>query len=147
MGCCPLVGTILVDGKIHHMSLIRDPNPRLLSFGALAAEREIENLKAYFVESEAFKNLRDGKKSVALGNRGSGKSAIFKMIAEHARPREIIQFCTLAQEKAVEQNRRLPLNYKTISEAEHSSRLDLEVSFRSSGSGGRQGARPRARRA
>jgi hypothetical protein len=61
-------------------------DPRSLKFGALAAERDvIEGLKYYFLESEAFKALRDGKKSVALGNRGSGKSAVFKMIAEHER--------------------------------------------------------------
>lgn len=61
-------------------------DPARLNFGALAAERDIsEGLKTYFVESEAFKNLRDGRRSVALGNRGAGKSAIFKMIAEHER--------------------------------------------------------------
>lgn len=62
--------------------------PRQLNFGALAAERDVaEGLKTYFVESEAFKNLRDGRRTVALGNRGAGKSAIFKMIAEWERQR------------------------------------------------------------
>jgi energy-coupling factor transporter ATP-binding protein EcfA2 len=55
-----------------------------LSFGAAAAEREVaQGLREYFVESESFKRLRDGKKTVVLGNRGAGKSAIFKMIAEY----------------------------------------------------------------
>lgn len=66
-------------------------DPKSLKFGALAAERDIaEGLKHYFLESEAFKALRDGKKTVALGNRGSGKSAIFKMIAEYERSRSSV---------------------------------------------------------
>lgn len=59
-----------------------------LTFGALAAEREdVTALESYFVESESFRRLRDGQKTVALGNRGSGKSAIFRMIANHERRR------------------------------------------------------------
>lgn len=61
-------------------------DPRKLNFGALAAERDItEGLKDYFVESESFKHFAEGKKFIALGNRGSGKSAIFKMLAERAK--------------------------------------------------------------
>jgi hypothetical protein len=60
-------------------------DPRNLNFGALAAERDVEGLKGYFFQSEAFRRLRDGSKSVAMGNRGSGKTAIFKMIAEFDR--------------------------------------------------------------
>lgn len=56
---------------------------RRLSFGAPAAERDIhQGLKEYFFESESYRRLRDGSKIVILGNRGSGKSAIFKMLAE-----------------------------------------------------------------
>ncbi len=62
-----------------------------LNFGALAAEYDInEGLQNYFVESESFRRLRDGKKTIALGNRGSGKSAIFKMIAEYEKTRKSI---------------------------------------------------------
>jgi hypothetical protein len=54
-----------------------------ISFGALAAERDIQaGLAEYFVESESFERLLKGQKIVALGNRGAGKTAIFKMIAE-----------------------------------------------------------------
>lgn len=56
-------------------------DPRRLSFGALAAEHDTEALSSYFIESEAFSQFLNGKKFVALGNRGSGKSAIFKMLA------------------------------------------------------------------
>jgi hypothetical protein len=63
-------------------------DPRAVNFGALAAERDVsEGLAQYFVQSESFRRLRDGKKSVALGNRGAGKTAIFKMIAEYERTR------------------------------------------------------------
>lgn len=56
---------------------------RKLNFGAPAAERDIhQGLKGYFFESESYRRLQEGSKSVILGNRGSGKSAIFKMLAE-----------------------------------------------------------------
>lgn len=53
-----------------------------LTFGAPAAERD-QNLVEYFVERESFVRLRDGQKTIALGNRGAGKTAIFRMLAEH----------------------------------------------------------------
>lgn len=57
-----------------------------LTFGAPAAERDIaQGLIDYFVESEAYANVCSGKKTVVLGNRGSGKSAIFKVFAERER--------------------------------------------------------------
>jgi hypothetical protein len=62
-----------------------------LAFGAPAAERDIsQGLKEYFIESESYRNFRDGKKTIAIGNRGSGKSALFKMLAEHSRQKGYI---------------------------------------------------------
>jgi len=62
-----------------------------VNFGKLAAEREIDNgLKQYFIETGAFVRLRDGEKSILLGNRGSGKSAIIKMLSEHFRKRNCL---------------------------------------------------------
>jgi hypothetical protein len=70
----------------HTTILTPSNNPNDLAFGALSAERDFnEGLRAYFVESESYKRLRDGKTAVALGNRGSGKTAIFKMIGNHHR--------------------------------------------------------------
>ena len=57
-----------------------------LNFGAPAAERDInEGLDDYFVESDAFRRVAAGRKTVVLGNRGTGKSAIFKVIAARDR--------------------------------------------------------------
>ncbi len=53
----------------------------LLSFGAPAAERDTP-LASYFVESEAYQAVQAGRKYIVLGNRGSGKSAIFRVLAE-----------------------------------------------------------------
>ncbi|MEW5744649.1 MAG: hypothetical protein AB1805_04310 [Nitrospirota bacterium] len=54
-----------------------------LSFGAPAAERDIEKgLIEYFVESDAYRRIFNREKFILLGNRGSGKSAIFKILAE-----------------------------------------------------------------
>jgi len=62
-----------------------------LNFGAPAAERDIATgLKDYFVESEAFKRVASGNKTIILGNRGSGKSAIFKILAEKERAKKSI---------------------------------------------------------
>ena len=57
-----------------------------MNFGAPAAERDIAlGLTDYFVESEAYKRLSSRSKTIVLGNRGSGKSAIFKILAERAK--------------------------------------------------------------
>lgn len=54
-----------------------------LNFGAPAAERDLDQgLKQYFYESESYKRILQEGKSVVLGNRGSGKSAIFKILVE-----------------------------------------------------------------
>lgn len=59
-------------------------NIQQVNFGKLAAESEIDKgLKEYFIETGAFIRLRDRTKSIILGNRGSGKSAIIKMLAEY----------------------------------------------------------------
>lgn len=55
-----------------------------MRFGALAAEREAD-LDRYFVRSQSFRRLRDGQKTVALGNRGVGKTAIVRMLSSHAK--------------------------------------------------------------
>jgi len=54
-----------------------------VSFGKLAAEREIdEGLKQYFLETGTFVRLKDASRSILLGNRGTGKSAIVKMLVD-----------------------------------------------------------------
>ena len=59
---------------------------RELDFGAPAAERDIgRGLEKYFVESAAFDRVRTGTKTIILGNRGSGKSAILKVLASRER--------------------------------------------------------------
>jgi hypothetical protein len=59
---------------------------RGLDFGAPAAERDMgRGLEKYFVESAAFGRVRSGAKTIILGNRGSGKSAIFKVLASRER--------------------------------------------------------------
>ncbi|MCI5147183.1 MAG: hypothetical protein D3923_17065, partial [Candidatus Electrothrix sp. AR3] len=55
-----------------------------LNFGPPAAERD-DNLTKYFVQSESFNRLYNLEKHIALGNRGSGKTAIFEMIAQKAK--------------------------------------------------------------
>lgn len=71
---------------------------RNLNFGAPAAERDInQGLKEYFYESESFRRLRDSQKNIVLGNRGTGKSAIFKMLAENFKQKDF-QIIELAPE-------------------------------------------------
>ena len=52
-----------------------------LTFGVPAAERD-DDLIACFVTSETYNRLSEGKKTIILGNRGTGKSALFKKIAD-----------------------------------------------------------------
>ena len=57
-----------------------------LSFGAPAAERDInQGLLQYFVESDLFNQLVTRKRTLILGNRGAGKSALFKVFADRER--------------------------------------------------------------
>lgn len=42
-------------------------------------------LADYFLESEAYKRLANRSKTIVLGNRGTGKSAIFKILADRAK--------------------------------------------------------------
>ncbi len=57
-----------------------------LDFGAPAAERDMgRGLEKYFIESAAFERVQSGAKTIILGNRGSGKSAIFKVLASRQR--------------------------------------------------------------
>jgi energy-coupling factor transporter ATP-binding protein EcfA2 len=58
-----------------------DINLNELELGAPAAERDYA-LKDYFYESPSFLNLKADRKTVLLGNRGSGKSAIFKILGD-----------------------------------------------------------------
>ena len=59
---------------------------RKINFGAPAAERDInQGLVDYFLVSGTYNRVRSGKKTVILGNRGIGKSAILKMLAVELR--------------------------------------------------------------
>ncbi|MDA3886998.1 MAG: hypothetical protein PF638_15535 [Candidatus Delongbacteria bacterium] len=59
-------------------------NIKAVKFGAPAAERDInQGLKKYFIETGAFDRLKSNKKSIILGNRGTGKSALMKMLADY----------------------------------------------------------------
>lgn len=58
----------------------------VLDFGTPSAERDISRgLEKYFVESPAYQRVRSGAKTILMGNRGSGKSAIFKVLARRER--------------------------------------------------------------
>lgn len=70
-----------------------------LDLGAPAAERDIlKGLEHYFVESEAFKRVADRSKTIILGNRGAGKSAIFQMLAARERRQKSTHVVELAPE-------------------------------------------------
>ena len=58
----------------------------VLDFGTPSAERDISRgLEKYFVESSAYHRVRSGAKTILMGNRGAGKSAIFKVLAKRER--------------------------------------------------------------
>lgn len=58
----------------------------VLDFGTPSAERDISRgPEKYFVESAAYQRVRSGAKTILMGNRGAGKSAIFRMLAKRER--------------------------------------------------------------
>jgi hypothetical protein len=60
-----------------------------LTFGSPAAERDADLIDC-FVNSETYQNLKLAKKTIILGNRGSGKSALFRKLAEEKSKENII---------------------------------------------------------
>lgn len=57
-----------------------------LKLGSDSAEKDIEvGLLRYFLKSKSYEKLSAGQKTIVVGNRGVGKSAIFKYIATNER--------------------------------------------------------------
>jgi hypothetical protein len=54
---------------------------RLLKFGSSVAEAD-EDLQNYFVETESFRSLVNGDGDIIAGDKGTGKSAFFKILAQ-----------------------------------------------------------------
>lgn len=53
-----------------------------LNLGADSAEKDIHiGLTKYFLANQTFEGIKSGKKTILVGNRGAGKSAIFKIAA------------------------------------------------------------------
>ena len=52
-----------------------------LNLGSVSAERDIDvGLAEYFYQNDAYNRFLNGRKTILVGNRGAGKSAIFKYI-------------------------------------------------------------------
>ena len=57
-----------------------------LELGSDSAERDIAlGLVDYFYQNATYTKLANGRKTILVGNRGAGKSAIFKYIASTER--------------------------------------------------------------
>jgi energy-coupling factor transporter ATP-binding protein EcfA2 len=67
--------------KYHSKSNILPPEAGLLIFGADAAEDD-PNLSNYFLKTSTWNKVVNGNALLVLGRKGSGKSAIFKMMSE-----------------------------------------------------------------
>lgn len=68
-----------------------------IEFGSPAAERD-EGLSAYFVENDAFRRVAERNKRILIGNRGVGKSAIFRELARRERGNPGVSVIELAPE-------------------------------------------------
>ncbi|MHA7965016.1 P-loop ATPase, Sll1717 family [Paenibacillus sp. CAU 1782] len=53
-------------------------------FGAIDAEND-DRLFDYFIQSESLKRIRDEKRRVVIGRKGSGKTAIYKFLSKEAK--------------------------------------------------------------
>lgn len=56
-------------------------NLKQIRFGVPAAERD-DDLSECFVVNDSYERIRSGSKNIILGNRGSGKSALFRKLKE-----------------------------------------------------------------
>jgi hypothetical protein len=60
-----------------------------IDLGKDEAEQD-ERLKEYFLKTESYRRAFTGEKSIIIGRKGSGKSAIFKLIADELGDNEIV---------------------------------------------------------
>lgn len=51
-----------------------------MSFGVQVAEDEVNELASYFVETNQWANIAKGDIDIILGEKGSGKSAIYSLL-------------------------------------------------------------------
>ena len=54
------------------------------SFGARVAEDEVDQLAAYFVETDQWKRVLQGDVDIVYGPKGSGKSALYSLLIKNA---------------------------------------------------------------
>jgi hypothetical protein len=54
------------------------------SFGARVAEDEVDQLAAYFVETDQWKRVLQGDVDIIYGPKGSGKSALYSLLIKNA---------------------------------------------------------------
>ena len=79
-------GSIIITGSGINEIHLGQTSFANLGFGAPSAERDLnKGLTEYFVESKAFRRIYSGGRFIVLGNRGVGKSAIFRIISERER--------------------------------------------------------------
>lgn len=55
---------------------------RRISFGERTAEEESDNLSRYFVETDEWRQLFSGEADIIYGPKGSGKSALYALLAD-----------------------------------------------------------------
>jgi hypothetical protein len=56
---------------------------RKLTFGNQVAEEEKDELKEYFVKTQAWERIYNGEIDIIYGPKGSGKSAIYVLVQDH----------------------------------------------------------------
>lgn len=67
---------------MNKMISLNDPiDLKLVELGKDEAESD-RKLKDYFLQTEAYRKAKEGRKSFIVGRKGSGKSAIFKLLSE-----------------------------------------------------------------
>lgn len=57
---------------------------KAIDFGQSVAEQELEQLHKYFVETAQWQELYQGKTDVVYGPKGSGKSALYRLLEDNA---------------------------------------------------------------
>lgn len=63
---------------IDKAKLLRD-----ISIGSRVAEDEGENLREYFVKTQQWQSIKDGRVDIIYGAKGSGKSAIYSLLTRN----------------------------------------------------------------
>ena len=77
---------IVLQSPVENVSPVHRSDLEEIDIGDIAAENEIESLRAYFVRTGEYNTARKGHAQIIVGRKGSGKTALFYALRHQINP-------------------------------------------------------------